>query len=97
MYSWDRMPDALKDQVFSHLNKLAAVANLSEADRIAYDKALDRFYVNRIVEHDIREEGRAEGRMEEKYEVVRNSRKLGLSVEAISKLTGLSVEEIKRL
>ena len=36
------MPDALKEQVFSRLEELAAVANLSLEDRIAYDKALDR-------------------------------------------------------
>lgn len=32
------MPDALKEQVFKHLDQLAAVANLSEENRIAYDK-----------------------------------------------------------
>lgn len=43
--NWNRMPDALKDQVFEHLARLAAVANLSEENRIAYDKALDRYRV----------------------------------------------------
>lgn len=65
MNDWNRMPDALKEQVFKHLAQLAAVANLSEADRIAYDKALDRFYVSRIVEEDekraVLEEGMKEG------------------------------------
>lgn len=62
------MPDALKEQVFSHLERLAAVAHLSEADRLAYDKAVDRYNVSRIVENDIWEkamtEGRAKGHME---------------------------------
>ena len=66
------MPDALKEQVFNRLEELAAVANLSLEDRIAYDKALDRYRVSRIVEEDAREagwkqgleEGRAEGRAE---------------------------------
>ena len=72
MQHWNRMPDALKEQVFSRLEELAAVANLSLEDRIAYDKALDRYRVSRIVEEDAREagwkkglaEGRAEGRAE---------------------------------
>lgn len=34
MNNWNRMSDALKEQVFSHLERLAAVANLSEADRL---------------------------------------------------------------
>lgn len=66
------MPDALKEQVFNRLEELASVANLSLEDRIAYDKALDRYRVSRIVEEDAREagwkkgleEGRAEGRAE---------------------------------
>ena len=37
------MPDALKEQVVSHLDRLAAKAHLSEGDRIAYDKAVDRY------------------------------------------------------
>lgn len=49
MNNWNRMPDALKEQVFSHLDRLAAKAHLSEGDRIAYDKAVDR-YNGRIVE-----------------------------------------------
>lgn len=55
------MPDALKEQVFSHLDRLAAKAHLSEGDRIAYDKAVDR-YNGRIVENDIREQAVAEGK-----------------------------------
>ena len=44
------MPDALKEQVFEHLARLVAVADLSEENRIAYDKALFRFTVKKIVE-----------------------------------------------
>ena len=63
MNNWNRMPDALKEQVFSHLDRLAAKAHLSEGDRIAYDKAVDRYNVSRIVENDIREQAVAEGRL----------------------------------
>ncbi len=54
MSNWNRMPSALKEQVFEHLARLAAVADLSEENRIAYDKALDRYRVNQIVEEDER-------------------------------------------
>lgn len=54
MSNWNRMPEALKEQVFEHLARLAAVADLSEENRIAYDKALDRYRVNQIVEEDER-------------------------------------------
>jgi predicted transposase/invertase (TIGR01784 family) len=55
------MPDALKEQVFNRLEELAAVANLSMEDRIAYDKALDRYRVSRIVEEDARRAGWKQG------------------------------------
>ena len=46
MEHWIRMPDALKEQVFAHLSRLAAVANLSPENRLA----VDRYNVNRLAE-----------------------------------------------
>ena len=107
------MPDALKEQVFNRLEELAAVANLSLEDRIAYDKALDRYRVSRIVEEDAREagwkqgleegrakglaEGRAEGRAEGIAAIARNLKSLGFSIEQIREATGLSDAEIESL
>ena len=45
---------SIKEQVFEHLARLAAVGDVSEESRIAYDKALDRYRVNQIVEEDER-------------------------------------------
>ena len=121
------MPDALKEQVFNRLEELAAVANLSLEDRIAYDKALDSFTVSRIVEEDVRregwekglkegrkeglkqgrekglkeglkegrEKGLKEGRNEERRNIARNMKSLGLTVEQIAQATGLSASEIE--
>lgn len=109
MQHWNRMPDALKEQVLDRLEELAAVANLSEENRIAYDKALDRYRVSRIVEEDAREagwkkgleEGRAEGRAEAHAEttraIARNMKGLGIPMEQIIKVTGLSEHEISAL
>ena len=107
------MPDALKEQVFNRLEELAAVANLSLEDRIAYDKALDRYRVSRIVEEDAREagckqgleegrakglaEGLAEGRAEGLAAIARNLKSLGFSIEQIREATGLSDAEIESL
>ena len=105
----DRMPDALKDQVFRRLDELAAVANLSEENRIAYDKALDRFRVNRIVEEDIREAALEEGRKQgleqgvrqglkqAKMELALQMKRDGISQDMICKYTGLSAGEVDAL
>ena len=109
MQYWDRMPDALKDQVFRRLDELAAVANLSEENRIAYDKALDRFRVNRIVEEDIREAALEEGRKQgleqgleqglkqAKMELALQMKRDGVSQDMICKYTGLSAGEVDAL
>lgn len=109
MNNWNRMPDALKEQVFSHLERLAAVAHLSEADRLAYDKAVDRYNVSRIVENDIWEKAMTEGMqkgiekgmekgLEKGYrEVARNLKAGGASIELIVQATGLPAEEIAKL
>jgi len=44
-----------------------------------------------------RAEGRAEGRMEEKREMVHNMKSLNIPLDTISQVTGLSIEEIKSL
>ena len=102
------MPDALKEQVFNRLEELASVANLSLEDRIAYDKALDRYRVSRIVEEDAREagwkkgleEGRAEGLIEGRAEGLAEGHAEGLlegkkSVVAKLNTFGLSIEQIQ--
>jgi len=75
------MPGALKEQVFEHLVRLAAVADLSEENRIAYDKALDRYRVNQIVEEDERrrnEEMRRKAAEEGMQEGLKKGMKAGL-------------------
>ena len=56
-----RMPEGLKGQVFERLAHLAAVANLSEADEIAYEKALDQYYIDQTVRHDEYVKGHEKG------------------------------------
>lgn len=82
MESWYKMPEALKEQVFDRLEQLASVANLSEADRIAYDRAMDSFRVSLIVEQDTMErgiqQGFEKGRKEGRKKGLEEGRKEGL-------------------
>lgn len=93
MNQWNRMPEALKEQVFQRLDRLAAVANLSEADRIAYDKAVDSFSVSQIV----MEDQFKKGERKKQLEIALNLKKAEFSAEQIALATGLSLEEVKEL
>ena len=75
----------------------SAKAHLSEGDRIAYDKAVDRYNVSRIVENDIREQAVAEGRLEGRLEIARKLKENGFSIADIVRIAGLSPEEIDKL
>lgn len=87
------MPDTLKEQVFKHLSHLAAVANLSPENRLAYDRAVDRYNVDRLVEKETIREAKEEGIKE----VARKFKKDGFPADVIARNTGLSIQEIEQL
>ena len=100
---------SIKEQVFEHLARLVAVADLSEENRIAYDKALDRYRVNQIVEEDERrkneemrrkaaEEGMKEGLKEGIREGIKEGMEKGMEkgIEIARKMRedGISIDTI---
>lgn len=91
--TWDRMPAALKEQVFNRLAELAERANLSEADQIAYDKAVDSYRVSSRVVQDHYELGLTEG----KRLMALRLKKMGMDLQTIIACSGLSKEEIESL
>lgn len=105
MDSWNRMPSALQEQVFERLERLAAVANLSEADRIAYDKALDSYWVGQAAEaYTLRvgieegmKKGMEKGREETNREHARKMKEENLPLDLIARITGLTEAEIEEL
>jgi predicted transposase/invertase (TIGR01784 family) len=70
-------------------------ADEAERVRAEYQEMMCRDYVSRI--DGAKREGRAEGRMERDAEVVRNMLAEGFDAATISKVTGLSEEEIEKL
>ena len=63
--------------------------HLREMVQIDYDSGM------RKAKDEGRAEGKAEGKAEEKIEVARNALKMNMSVDDISKLTGLSRQQIE--
>ena len=71
--------------------------SMNEKERHAYDAHMDDIMVQNDVLDTAKMEGRAEGRAEEKNEIARNMKAMGISTGMISKATGLPEEEIERL
>ena len=95
--------------IFGRLEKLASQANLTEEERWRLEEDWKNYndFFNTL--DFAKEEGRAEGlekgrseglekgRSEEKYQIAKNLKSMGLSLEAIRQATGLSTEEIEKL
>ncbi len=73
----------------------------NEKDLVAYEeRVMDLQKEAAILEQkldDATQKGRQEGRQEEKIEVAKNSLKAGVSIDVTAQITGLSLDEIKKL
>jgi predicted transposase/invertase (TIGR01784 family) len=102
---FQNIPEMFKDEVFIQAFQKAEIANYSENERKDYEESLktyrdlkntiDTAFDDGKIEGKI--EGKVEGKLEEKTEVVKNARLLGLSKSDISKLTGLSENDIDNI
>lgn len=71
--------------------------NMSPAERHAYDEHLSAIMIQNDVLDGAKLEGRMEGKMEGCIEIARNLKSMGLDTETIQKATGLLPEEIQKL
>ncbi len=110
METLTRLPWAAQSAVFKKLEEIADVATLSREERLKYDEGLRKYRDTIGVLEGAREEGRAEGRVQGRAEgrmegraegeamtkkkMVQAMLSNGIDVNTISKITGLSAEEI---
>jgi predicted transposase/invertase (TIGR01784 family) len=102
---FEEIPDILKEDVFVRGFKIAEIANFDEKQLAEYEDSLKVYRdLKGVVDTSFEEgkiegkiEGIEEGKKEEKLNMAKKSLQEGLSVEMISKITGLSKEEIERL
>ena len=97
METLQRLPFKARSAVFQKLEEIVDIASLSKEDRMKYDESIKVYRDNLAVRAFAVEEGRAEGRAEEKRENARGMKKEGIPAETIAKITGLSPEEIMLL
>ena len=78
---------------------------MTDAERKAYDAHMDDIMVQNDVldtakmegREEGRAEGREEGRAEEKMKMAKKMKSMGMAIEAISQISGLSEEQVKQL
>ena len=92
-----RMPWAAQNAVFQRLAEVAEVSKLSREERIEYDHALKRYRDTLNAMTGAEMKGRAEGRTEEKYDIARKLRQMGMSDVDITSATGLSEKDLAQL
>ena len=68
-----------------------------KAERKAYDRHIDNIMVQNDVLDTAKMEGREEGRKEEKMSVAQKLKAMGLDANSIAKATGLSPDELASL
>ena len=71
--------------------------NMTKEERMEYDSHIDAIMTQNDVLDAAKDEGRVEGRVEEKYKIAQNLKNLGAPIDMIVKSTGLSEDEISRL
>lgn len=71
--------------------------NMTKEERMEYDSHIDAIMTQNDVLDTAKDEGRVEGRVEEKYNIAQNLKNLGAPIDMIVKSTGLSEDEISRL
>ena len=89
----DDYPETLREGIFKKLYDAAAMANLNDAQLLAYERSQKAMW-DRYSE---RETAREEGREEIIAEIVCNMKSTGLDLTTIMKITGLSEDEIQKL
>ena len=101
MPSLDEVPDSLQEEVFLQLFRTAEIAQFSEKEYQAYLDSLKVLRDNaNTLDYAVekgREEGREEGRIQEKRGSALKMIEEGIPLDTVSRITGLSAEELQRL
>lgn len=88
------LPFQAKQPIFSKMGGISELSHLGSEERRQYFNSLNKYRTNLSVMKNERVEGREEGRKEERVEIARNAKAMGMDSSTISQLTGLHVEEI---
>lgn len=94
---FQNIPAIFKDEVFEQAFEKAELANLGQTELDRYEMNLKAYRDYKSTVDTAFVEGKMEGKIEGKIEIAKQAKSMGLSVTDITKLTGLSEDEINKL
>jgi predicted transposase/invertase (TIGR01784 family) len=101
LHKLDRIPDKLRESIFTHLFEKAEIARFSQDQYRDYEDSLKYYRDLKNSLDTSREEGRIEGREEgernKQIEIAKNMMQKGLDISLVSEVTGLSIENLNKL
>ncbi len=93
LHKLDRLPEKLKERVFERVFEVAEIANFSHEEYLSYEDSL-KYY--RDLKNSL-DTAKEEGKEEKATEIAKKMLENGISIEIISKSTGLSIAEIEKI
>ena len=97
METLQRLPFKARKAVFEKLEQIVDIAAMSKEDRMKYDESI-KIYRDQLVMMEFeRQQGKAEGREEERLEIARNMKTMGFALDQIAMATKLPLKTIERL
>ena len=93
----DNYPEMHQKGIFKKLYDAATMANLNDAQLLAYERSQKAMWDRYSEQKTAREEGQEEGREKERTEIATRMKSTGIDATTIMKITGLSEDEIKKL
>ena len=93
LYRLLERPKALQDRIFQKLFDQAEIARYSETERRQYEESKKVFWDN----YSVLKTAERKGALKEKTETIHRMKAKGFSIEDISDIAGLTIEEVKKL
>lgn len=93
----DKNSKPYKEGGYEYLFDAAESGNLAKEEIVLYSQSLSKLRATQAGLDLKYEEGRAEGRADERKIIAQNMKNNGMDIQLISKITGLSSEQIMRM
>ncbi len=87
--SFEHIPTILKEPIFEKAFNTLEEANLTREQLEQYQKSLLTYWELKGVVDTAYDDGKADGKLEEKLEIARNLKQEGFPIEIIEKVTGI--------